>query len=119
MNKNLLIFLTTFLIGALAALAVRTARHDPYPAAPVTAAPSNAPEEQPLHQHGGNGSAPSDDAKPVNTVCAICGMDVDPDVPTAAYQGKQVGFGCKMCPPKFAADPDRYGPAALNNEVLE
>ena len=57
--------------------------------------------------------------KPVNTVCAICGMDVDPDLPTAQYQGKTIGFGCRMCPPKFKADPDRYGPYYLKNEVIE
>jgi YHS domain-containing protein len=56
---------------------------------------------------------------PVNTVCAICGMDVDPKLPTSVYQGKTIGFGCKMCPPKFKADPDRYGPYYLRNEVIK
>ncbi|MFO1451937.1 MAG: hypothetical protein U1F61_27480 [Opitutaceae bacterium] len=56
---------------------------------------------------------------PVNTVCAICGMDVDPKLPTAVYQGKTIGFGCKMCPAKFKADPDRYGPYYLRNEVIK
>jgi YHS domain-containing protein len=55
----------------------------------------------------------------VNTVCAICGMDVDPRLPTQQYQGKTIGFGCRMCPPKFKADPDRYGPAYLRNEVIK
>jgi YHS domain-containing protein len=49
----------------------------------------------------------------VNTTCAICGMPVDPKLPTATYQGKTIGFGCRMCPPKFQADPDRYGPGFL------
>jgi YHS domain-containing protein len=49
----------------------------------------------------------------VNTTCAICGMPVDPRFPTATYQGKTIGFGCRMCPPKFAAEPERYGPAFL------
>jgi YHS domain-containing protein len=62
-------------------------------------------------------AAPTD--KPVNTVCAICGMDVDPSLPTAEYQGKKIGFGCRMCPPKFKANPDRYGPSYLRNEVMK
>jgi len=57
--------------------------------------------------------------QPVNTVCAICGMDVDPKLPTLEYQGKKIGFGCKMCAPKFKADPDRYGPAYLRNEIIK
>lgn len=57
--------------------------------------------------------------QPVNTLCAICGMDVDPSLPTVQYQGKTIGFGCRMCPPKFEADPDRYGPAYLKNEVIK
>ena len=56
---------------------------------------------------------------PVNTVCAICGMEVNPGVPTAEYQGKKIGFGCKMCPPKFKAEPDKYGPYYLRNEVFK
>ena len=55
----------------------------------------------------------------VNTVCAICGMEVDPKIPTVEYRGKTIGFGCRMCPPKFKADPDRYGPLYLKNEVIE
>ena len=55
---------------------------------------------------------------PVNTVCAICGMDVDPALPTAEYKGQTIGFGCRMCPPKFAAEPDKYGPLYLRNEVV-
>ncbi|KAB2910102.1 MAG: hypothetical protein F9K30_23105 [Dechloromonas sp.] len=57
--------------------------------------------------------------KPVNTVCAICGMGVNPKIPTQEYQGKTIGFGCKMCPPKFTANPDRYGPSYLRNEVFQ
>ena len=56
---------------------------------------------------------------PVNTVCAICGMDVDPRLPTMEYQGKKIGFGCKLCPPKFKAEPDKYGPYYLRNEVIK
>ena len=57
--------------------------------------------------------------KPVNTICAVCGMPVDPQQPTSRYRGKTIGFGCKACPPKVAADPDLYGPAALQNSVVE
>jgi hypothetical protein len=45
-------------------------------------------------------------------------MDVDPSLPTAVFEGKTVGFGCKACPPKFATDPAKYGPYALKNEVI-
>jgi YHS domain-containing protein len=45
-------------------------------------------------------------------------MPVDPKIPTATYQGKTIGFGCKMCPPKFKAEPEKYGPLYLRNEVL-
>ncbi len=102
MNKNLLIFLITFAIGAVITLAVRTARHDPY-ASPVV--PPAAP--------------PSAAAKPVNSICAICGMKVNPKLGTALYQGQVIGFGCKTCPDKFAAHPDLYGPAAIAGQVVE
>jgi len=46
-------------------------------------------------------------------------MDVDPSLPTVEYQGQTIGFGCRMCPPKFKADPDRYGPLYLKNEVIK
>ena len=71
------------------------------------------------HDHdSGNPVASSTDA-PVNDVCAICGMKVDPKLETLEYQGKTIGFGCKLCAPKFKADPDRYGPAYLKNEVIK
>jgi len=81
------------------------------PAAPV-APPAPVPDP-----NAGHGATPV--TATVNTVCAICGMDVDPSIKPATYQGKLVGFGCRMCPPKFAADPERYGPAALENRVVE
>lgn len=46
-------------------------------------------------------------------------MKVNPKLGTALYQGKVIGFGCKTCPAKFAADPDRYGPAAIAGQVVE
>ena len=90
--------------------------HANHGAAVATATASNS--------HAAHGAATKDEAapasdQPVNTVCAICGMDVNPKIPTVQYQGKTIGFGCKMCPPKFKADPDRYGPAYLRNEVIK
>ena len=113
MTRLLALFSGCFLLGALFTLAVRTARHDPHvqpgaevpaPAAALPALPSAAPSSAPTA---------------VNTVCALCGMAVDPKIPTALYQGRIIGFGCKACPPRFAADPERYGPAALANQVVE
>ncbi len=117
MNKNVLIFAGAFLVGSLAALVLRTATHEPYtpPVTTPTDAGSNTEEE--THEHGQ--AVPTADTQPVNSVCAICGMDVDPDLETMTYKGKVIGFGCKNCLPKFAAEPDVYGPAALGNKVVE
>lgn len=106
MIRHAFIFIGTFVLGAVVTLAVRTARHDPHAGhlpAPATPAPA---------AHTPAAAA----AKPVNTVCAICGMAVDPRLPTAVYRGQVIGFGCRMCPPKFQANPDKYGPAYLRNE---
>ena len=120
--KSLFLFLATFALGAVAALAVRTARHDPAPVSsfpvsglptPVSAAPVS-PAPSPV-----SGLPIPVSKSPVNTVCAICGMDVDPKLPTAEYQGKTIGFGCRMCPPKFKAEPDKFGPLYLRNEVVK
>ena len=136
--KSVFTFLGTFVLGALIALAARTALHDPHaghdPAGSVTtrgdyaplvnnspplppSSPSkpSAPAPAASDPHAGHTAAKT----PVNTVCAICGMKVDPALPTVEYQGQTIGFGCKMCPPKFKADPDKYGPAYLRNELLK
>lgn len=144
MTRHVFIFLGTFVAGALIALIARAALYQPHaeheghpaaggdyapmvsnelaPAKPASAPAANS-AAQPADEHAGHG-APRESARadvaadePVNTVCAICGMPVDPKVPTAKYQGKTIGFGCKMCPPKFAKDPDRWGPLYLKNEV--
>jgi len=109
--KSALLFLATFVLGAALALGARTVRHKPY-AEPANGAAVAAPD--PKSQIS---KLKSDGSAVVNTVCAICGMDVDPDIPPATYEGKLVGFGCAACPPKFAKAPDRYGPHALRNEV--
>jgi len=127
MTKHFFIFLGTFVAGALIALTVRAARFDGATAATPVAHPAPAAAEMPAAtanghaDHAGHSghAAPAAPAEgPVNTVCAICGMDVDSDLPTATYAGKQIGFGCKACPAKFKANPDKYGPAALRNEVV-
>ena len=100
MIKNILLFAFTFVAGAAIALALR--------AAAFKARPGDRVQEATV-------TAPVAGAKTVNTICAVCGMEVDPDIPPATYQGKLIGFGCSACPPKFAADPERYGPHALHN----
>lgn len=145
MIRTISIFLGTFVAGALIALVARAALFAPHAtaeAAPVgggdyapmvtnTLAPASTnsaakPIAPAADEHAGHGapktSARADAAAPdapVNTVCAICGMPVDPKLPTAQYQGKTIGFGCKMCPPKFAKDPDRWGPLYLRNETAK
>ena len=128
MIRNVFIFLGTFVAGALIALVMRAAMFEPHAgheghsagggeyAAMVSnpLVPANSAARTPAADPHAGHAAP-----PVNTVCAICGMAVDPKVPTAEYQGKTIGFGCKMCPPKFKADPDRYGPLYLKNEVVK
>lgn len=135
MIRHVFTFLAMFIVGAVAAFATRAALHQPHKevsahtAAERTAMVSNplasqkpaAPAAPAAAGHEGHAmAAPATKADaPVNTVCAICGMDVDPKLPTLEYQGKKIGFGCKMCPPKFKADPDKYGPYYLRNEVIK
>jgi YHS domain-containing protein len=123
MNKNLLVFLCTFAAGCVVALAVRSSLHDPYAetqnAEPAAAAPAPATPTASPHEGHGDAQAEPGDSQPVNSICAICGMKVNPKIETAMYDGKTIGFGCKRCPPKFAKDPDRYGPAALEDKVVE
>ena len=140
MIRNIFIFLATFAVGALVAFVARAALHKPHTVVGEHRAPESAPmvgnaltsasvASKPDPAHAGHDmsaaskapvAAPAEStAGPVNTVCAICGMKVDPNVPTLEYQGKKIGFGCKMCEPKFKADPDKYGPIYLRNEVIK
>ena len=120
MIRHLLIFIGAAGVGALLALAVRSAWHQPY-AAPVTepgghdhpAPAPKAPATPSADPHAGHASTPA--AKPVNDICAICGMKADPKL-TAIYQKQLIAFGCKACPDEFAADPERYGPHFLKNQ---
>ena len=135
MIRNGFVFLGTFIVGAVIALLARASMFDPQPNhtghppaggdyAPMVsnslAPASTAPDAT---KAGGAATAPAPatpaTGQPVNTVCAICGMAVDPRIPTAEYQGKTIGFGCRICPAKFEAEPDRYGPLYLNNETLK
>jgi hypothetical protein len=144
MTRNIFLFLGTFVVGAFIALVARAAMfkphagHEGHPAsggnyaamvsnplapsttaAPTDASTTTAPAAKPaaVDPHANHrATSPATANPPVNTVCAICGMDVDPKIPTAEYQGKTIGFGCKLCPPKFKADPDRHGPMYLKNE---
>jgi YHS domain-containing protein len=146
--RNAFIFLGTFAVGALIALVVRAASFAPHadqkghpagggeyagmvsnPLVPAQAAENKSAAEvippatkgvtaDPHANH--QAAAEKDPAnKTVNTVCAICGMPVDSNLPTLEYQGKTIGFGCKLCAPKFKADPERYGPVYLKNEVIK
>lgn len=139
MIRNLFIFIGTFVAGALIALVVRAARFQPHadheghpPTADYAPMVSNvlapalarsAPEAGPAkpappEPSTGRSDSAAVPGKAVNSICAICGMAVDPRLPTLEYQGKTIGFGCRMCPPKFKADPDRYGPYYLGNQLL-
>lgn len=122
MTRHLAIFLATFAVGAVIAVVLRATLHRPY----QDGHPGSPPASQqagPGHAHPVPVPVPAATAATattaVNTVCPICGMAVDPAIPTTAYQGRQIGFGCRACPPKFTADPQRYGEAALKNQVVE
>jgi YHS domain-containing protein len=134
MTKSILLFAVTFAAGAALALGARTVLHTsdsvetPSPVAAVAVPPTAAGTHDPAQPKETaapkkDPAAPAAKAAPapkaVNTVCPICGMDVDPRLKPAEYKGHLVGFGCRACPPKFAKEPDRYGPAALKNEVVE
>jgi hypothetical protein len=127
MTRHLIIFAACFLLGAVMTAAIRTSRHQPYDdrRGPPAGAPASTVEHYPNGRGAASAAATTPPvtapttAVPVNTVCPICAMPVNPTLPTATYQGSVIGFGCKACPPKFAADPERYGPAALANQVVE
>ena len=118
MIRHVLIFVIAAGIGALLALAVRSAWHQPY-AAPAmeqddhSTPPPKAPAKPAADPHAGHASTPA--AKPVNDICAICGMDADPKL-TATYKEQLIAFGCAKCPDKFAKDPERFGPYFLKNQ---
>ena len=147
-TRNIFIFIGTFVLGAAIALIARTAMYQPHaagaanatplgeysamvsnplkPAAPESSAGANETQPAPVnatahdsHDHDGATTSASSTDATVNDVCAICGMKVNPDLETLEYQGKTIGFGCKLCAPKFKADPERYGQAYLKIEVIK
>jgi YHS domain-containing protein len=155
MTRHTLIFVSTFIGGALIALVARAALYSPHanhadhgatgaaeyaPMVSNALTPVSTAKNDPHAGHGkkdpnagaakkdphaGHAAKPAPSgndkkaAKTVNTVCPICGMDVDPSLQPAEYKGKLVGFGCRACPPRFKKDPERWGPYALRNEVRE
>lgn len=118
MTRSIAIFAVCFLAGAGATAVLRTVGHDPHASqATASGAVHRAATAAALDPHAMDATAAT--TAPVNTICAICGMPVDPAVPTATWAGRTIGFGCKACPPRFAAEPEKYGPAALANRVVE
>ncbi len=121
-KRDIALLLISFLIGGFCVLVARSAFHKPYEL--PTSMPSAEQERKSgamtdRSDHSGH-QAKNHPVTPltINNICAICGMDVDSEVPTAQYHGKTIGFGCKKCPPLFAKDPDRYGPFYLKNEKI-
>jgi hypothetical protein len=116
MIRHLIIFLIAAGIGGVLTLGIRSAWHRPYsaPAKPDARSPASAPAPTPAADpHAGHAADAA--KKPVNSVCAICGMDADPKL-TATYREQVIAFGCVKCPAKFAKDPERYGKYFLRNE---
>lgn len=145
MIKNILFFGAAFVVGSVIALALRATRHAPYEGMSQVAQPpsslqmvANSPATAATGQHQAAGHTAARDsagdstsedstgdfaADPrkgtvVNSVCPICGMDVDPSIPSAQYNGYLIGFGCRACPPTFSENPERYTSAALENAVV-
>ena len=118
MIRLVLIFIAMFALGTVIAVVVRTSHHQPYamPASSPTLVTS-ADAAGPSAPTSATTDASSSDI--VNSICAICGMPVNPKLGTALYHEKRIGFGCKACPAQFAANPDKYGPSALKNLVAE
>jgi YHS domain-containing protein len=53
-----------------------------------------------------------------NKVCPVKGEEIDPEVATVEYNGKQYGFCCPGCDSKFTKDPAKYS-KNLNDEGTE
>ena len=131
MIRHLTILAVTFALGAVLAITIRTRGHQPYavPPAPAPVAapapgPAAAPDEVPPAPAPAPAEAPPATADapapaPINTICPGCGGPVKPNLPTALYQGKVIGFNCAGCLPMFREDPTKYGEAALKNVMAE
>ncbi len=142
MTRQLVIFAIACALGAAIAVIVRTANHQPYAephlatpmaangseTAPAAMAAAHLSADAPSADHPDSGMAhPAPPATPpvasrlatVNTICPGCGEPIDPTLPYADYKGHKIGFGCARCPPKFTADPVKFGEAALKNQLAE
>ena len=124
MLRQVLIFVIAVGAGALLTLAVRSALHRPYdvkiPELPALTLPPSTPGAS---EKKTSVETPVDHAapplvKPVNTVCSLCGMDVDPEIPHAIFNGQTISFACLKCPPKFKQNPGLFGPYYLRNEKV-
>ena len=111
--SDIVLLLISFLIGGLCALVARSALHKPYEQPMTMPSAEQERKSAAMTDHSNHVTSST-----INSRCSICGMDVDSEVPTAQYQGKTIGFGCRKCPPLFAKDPDRYGPFYLKNEKM-
>ena len=124
MLRQVLIFVIAVGAGALLTLAVRSALHRPYdvkiPELPALTLPPSTPgaSEKKTSVEAPVDHATTPLAKPVNALCSLCGMDVDPEIPSAIFNGQTIGFACLKCPPKFAQNPARFGPYYLRNEKV-
>ena len=113
--RDMLLIVAGVFVGALITLIVRSALYKPYDHKAAPSALETATHA--VHDEHVTHTSHNEAQKPVNTICAICGMDVDSSIPFSTYEGKVIGFGCLKCPPKFAKEPDKYGPYFLRNEV--
>lgn len=109
MKKHIGVFVAFFAIGAVIAVIIRAASYQP----------SSRPEQKTAKEPAAAMAPVAATQASVNSTCPICAMPVNPAIPFADYKGVKVGFGCAACPPKFAANPAKYGEAALKNQVVE
>lgn len=124
MLRQGLFFVLAVGAGALLILVVRSAWHRPYDAAihawsaPTVPQPASVDlKKKPTVEPRAERPATSL-VRPVNTVCSLCGMDVDPEIPSVIFNGEAIGFACLKCPPKFKQDPGLFGPYYLRNEKV-
>ena len=124
MSRQLFMLVIAVGAGALLTLAVRSAWHRPYDAVihegfaptvpqPVSVGLEKKPTVEPHTEYPATSLV-----KPVNTVCSLCGMDVDPEIPHAIFNGQTISFACLKCPPKFKQNPGLFGPYYLRNEKV-
>lgn len=69
--------------------------------------PKSEPYEE--NSHKGHSEIINDNSwKIFNSVCPVLGEPVSKKAPTVKYNEKIIGFCCKGCDKKFAADPEKY-----------